>query len=33
MLLDGQIASGQELTVDVRDARLVFERIVQHASA
>ena len=33
MLLDGEITSGQELTVDVRDGRLVFERIVQHASA
>jgi len=31
MLLDGEIASGQELTVDVRDGRLVFERTVQHA--
>ena len=30
MLLDGEVASGQELTVDVRDGRLVFERIVQH---
>ena len=31
MLLDGEVATGQELTVDVRDGRLVFERIVQHA--
>jgi ATP-dependent Clp protease ATP-binding subunit ClpC len=31
MLLDGEIASGQELNVDVRDGRLVFERTVQHA--
>jgi ATP-dependent Clp protease ATP-binding subunit ClpC len=33
MLLDGEITSGQELTVDVRNGRLVFERSVQHASA
>jgi ATP-dependent Clp protease ATP-binding subunit ClpC len=33
MLLDGEIASGRELTVDVRDGRLVFERSVQHAGA
>ena len=30
MLLDGEIASGQEITVDVRGGRLVFERSAQH---
>jgi ATP-dependent Clp protease ATP-binding subunit ClpC len=33
MLLDGEIANGQELSVDVRGGRLVFERTVQHAGA
>ena len=31
MLLDGEIRGGQEVTVDVRGDRLVFERSVQHA--
>ena len=31
MLLDGEIHGGQEVTVDVRGDRLVFERSVQHA--
>jgi ATP-dependent Clp protease ATP-binding subunit ClpC len=30
MLLDGEIASGQEMNVDARNDRLVFERTVQH---
>ncbi|MFY9889043.1 MAG: ATP-dependent Clp protease ATP-binding subunit, partial [Streptosporangiaceae bacterium] len=31
MLLDGQIATGQDVTVDVRDGQLAFEPQVQHA--
>jgi ATP-dependent Clp protease ATP-binding subunit ClpC len=31
MLLDGQIAAGQDVTVDVRDGQLAFEPQVQHA--
>ena len=31
MLLDGQIVSGQRVTVDVRDGRLSFEPSVEHA--
>jgi len=31
MLLDGQISAGQEVTVDARDGRLVFETSSQYA--